>query len=105
MVMNKFVVIVILTTMLFLSISPVTAGEISPVSPAVTGPIVKGTSSCNTDYGWKHAKFNNRESCVFCDEKRGWHYAKYNGKDSCVRCDEQGGWKYDGKRFCVKQYN
>lgn len=103
--MNKFVVVVILTSVLFLSVSPVITGEISPVSPAVTGPIVKGTSSCNTDYGWKLTKYNNRESCVFCDEKRGWHYAKYNGRDSCVRCDEKGGWKYDGKRFCVKQSN
>lgn len=78
------------------------ANETAPVLPAVTGPVVKGVSACNTDYGWKLTKYNGRESCVFCDEKSGWRYAKYDGKDACVRCNERSGWVYDGKKYCIK---
>lgn len=101
--MNRFFISIFLTISLFLWISLALAGVTSPVSPAVTGPIVKSTASCNTEYGWRNAKYNGRDSCVFCDEKNGWRYAKYNGKDSCVRCDEKGGWRYDGRKSCVKK--
>lgn len=101
--MSRFFVPIFLTIALCLSVSPALAGVTSPVSPNVTGPIVKSANYCNTQHGWRNAKYNGRDSCVFCDEKNGWRYAKFNGKDSCVRCNEESGWRYDGSKFCVKK--
>jgi hypothetical protein len=101
--MNKTFIAAISALLFIICFSSSGAAQIHTVLPAVTGPIVKGTSACNTDYGWKLAKYNNRESCVFCDERSGWSYAKYDGKDACVRCDERNGWVYDGKKFCIRK--
>jgi hypothetical protein len=102
MEMNRIFVALFSVLFVFCTLT-ISAAQTAGVIPALTGPIVKGTAACNTNYGWKIAKYNGRESCVFCDEKSGWRYAKYESVDTCVRCDEQNGWVYDGKKFCVKK--